>query len=207
MTTKIKNSASVLLLLLLFVSAWSLPVKAQTDKIPTDAELQILLQKTIQSLADALESGDFAAFQSDTATDSVLHGVSPQRLKEIYGNQKDNVEAMRLTVGSKANFSQMPSLTEYTARTRGSSDVRTYSSLNLIGSYDQQSAGSGQMFKFNIQYLGEKGEWKLLIFNELQITTDLSKPMKAAGNLPPFTYRVPDNSVDLLNSVISDSIK
>ncbi len=142
---------------------------ASSGKMPSDAELQVLLQGTIQIYADALESGDFTKFYANTATVSILHRVTPERLKEVYGGQKYNVKAYRWTKDKKAKFFRPPVFTDYTDSIIGSPESKTFhTSLNLVGNYEEWTADSHKIVEFSLQYLAEGKDWKLLTINALK---------------------------------------
>lgn len=147
---------------------------ASSGKMPSDAELQVLLQGTIQTFADALESGDFTKFHANTATVSILHRVTPERLKEVYGGQKYSVKAYRWTKDKKAKFFRPPAFTEYTDSIIGSPESKTFhTSLNLVGNYEEWTADSHKIVEFSLQYLAEGKDWKLLTINAI-------KPLEAS---------------------------
>lgn len=175
---------------------------ASSGKIPSDAELQVLLQSTIQIFADALESGDFTKFHANTATVSILHKATPERLKEVYGGQKYNVEAYRWTKDKKAKFFRPPAFTEYTDSIIGSPESKTFhTSLNLVGNYEEWTADSHKIVEFSLQFLAEGKDWKLLIINELKpLEASFTKQTKPVGNTSPPKYPVPENLADLITS-------
>lgn len=175
---------------------------ASSGKIPSDAELQVLLRSTIQVFADALESGDFTKFHANTATVSILHKATPERLKEVYGGQKYNVEAYRWTNDKKAKFFRPPAFTEYTDSIVGSPESKTFhTSLNLVGNYEEWTADSHKIVEFSIQYLAEGKDWKLLVINALKpLEANFTKQTKPVGNMSPPEYPVPENLADLITS-------
>lgn len=132
---------------------------ASTGKLPTDEEINALLQRTIRDLADAIETEDFTQFKTTVSKGAIAYNVTPERLKAFYGN-KVKLPYLRKIIGAKPVFSRKPFVGEYTL-TKGDKTVEVYPALNLNGVYEDTDFP----VNFEVQYLAEGKEWKVSIFN------------------------------------------
>lgn len=133
---------------------------ASTGKIPSDAELQALLQKTIQDFADAVEAEDFTKFRENAST--YFKMAPAAAYKKYYGYMHNRFEPhLRSTVGKTATFSREPSIGEFKLSEAGGKNPRYFVALNLNGSYED----SIRTVKFEIQYHADGKEWKISVIN------------------------------------------
>ena len=132
---------------------------ASTGKLPTDEQLQAMLQKTIQDLAAAIETEDFTNFKTTVSKGAVAYNVPPERLKMFYGHQM-MLPRLRKIIGTKPTFSRPPAIDKYTL-TRADKTTEVFPAINLSGIYENTDSP----VKFEVQYLAEGKDWKVSIFN------------------------------------------
>lgn len=132
---------------------------ASTGKLPTDEQLQAMLQKTIQDLAAAIETEDFTNFKTTVSKGAVAYNVPPERLKMFYGHQM-MLPRLRKIIGTKPTFSRPPAIDKYTL-TRADKTTEVFPAINLSGVYENTDSP----VKFEVQYLAEGKDWKVSIFN------------------------------------------
>lgn len=132
---------------------------ASTGKVPSDTELQIMLQKSIQDFADAVEAEDFTKFRENGSP--WYKKTSAARYKEYYKYMSMLTKPLRWTKGRTATFSRPPSITEFKMSEAGSKNSQSFIALNLLGSYED----SGKSVKFEIQYNAVEKEWKINVIS------------------------------------------
>lgn len=151
------NFAALLGVGILAVSLASCDVKfsaGNTASMPPDAELQSLVKTTTSDFADAVEKGDFTAFQTTVSSD-LQKEVSAEKFNSSFASfiEKKDVIAPLLKEASKttATFSPAPVL-----RTENGTPV-----IDANGSFP-----SSPPVKFQCSYEHETdGKWKLLKVN------------------------------------------
>lgn len=132
---------------------------ASKGMLPSDEEMNALLQKTIKDLADAIEAEDFTKFKTTVSKGAISYNVPPERLKMFYGHQM-MLPRLRKIVGTKPTFSRKPSIDKYTL-TRADKTKEVFPALNLSGVYENTDSP----VKFEVQYLAEGKDWKVSVFN------------------------------------------
>lgn len=132
---------------------------ASTGKIPTDEQLQAMLQKTIQDLADAIEKENFTDFKATVSKGAIAYNVLPERLKLFYGHQM-MLPRLRKIIGTKPKFSRPPAVATYTLRGADKNSI-VFPAINLNGVYEETDSP----VQFEVQYLAEGKDWKVSILN------------------------------------------
>lgn len=133
---------------------------ASRGRVPSDAGLQALLQKTIQNFADAVESEDFTKFRENAST---YYKMAPAAsYKKYYGYMHNSFEPhLCSTIGKTATFSREPSIGKFKLSEAGGKNPRYFVALNLNGSYED----SVRTVTFEIQYHADGKEWKISVIN------------------------------------------
>lgn len=119
--------------------------------VPPDAELQALVQKSMQDFATAVDTEDFTSFHATTSSDFQKQ-FTPDSLKSAFNIfiQKKSavVPILRSTSAMTPSYSPAPNV--------GKENMRNV--LNVSGSY----ATSPVPTNFELRYLQDGGQWKLI---------------------------------------------
>ena len=122
------------------------PVRS-TGAVPSDPEMQTLVRTTILDFNDAIQSDDFSHFHGTTAK-AFQKEASPERMRDAF---RDFVSAgvdFKEVALLDADFIPEPSVQSSTGG----------KVLSAIGSYPT----TPRRTKFDLKYIQENGEWKLI---------------------------------------------
>ena len=147
-----KITALIAIAVLVFTGlACNFNLGGEKAELPSDAEMQSLVQKTTADFADAVEKGDFAEFLKTTSKD-FQEQFPNDKMKTsfaVFTDKKDEVvPVLREAAKNKPKFSPAPSLREE----NGTSVVDTKGTLETDSS----------PVKFDCSYERESGSWKLI---------------------------------------------
>lgn len=134
--------------------ACSFNLGGEKAELPSDAEMQSLVQKTTADFANAVEKGDFAEFLKTSSEDFQSQFTNDKMKKSfaVFTDKKDAVvPVLREAAKSKPKFSPAPSLREE----NGTSVVDIKGTLET----------SSSPVKFECSYARESGSWKLISVN------------------------------------------
>lgn len=120
---------------------------ASTGKMPSDEQLQELARETVLDFNDAIQSEDFTAFHSKISK-PFQKQASPERFKQVFAEFLNNNIDFKEVNDLQAEFSPAPALGKESG----------YNVLSLNGSY----ATSPRRTKFELKYIPEGKEWKLI---------------------------------------------
>lgn len=120
---------------------------ASTGKVPSDEQLQELVKDTVLDFNDAIQSKDFTSFHSNISK-PFQKQASPDRFKEVFAEFMDNNINFREVNDLEADFSDTPKVGKESG----------YTVLTLNGTY----ATSPRRTKFELKYIPEGKEWKLI---------------------------------------------
>lgn len=120
---------------------------ASTGKMPSEAQLQELARETVLDFNDAIQSEDFTAFHSKISK-PFQKQASPERFKQVFAEFLNNNIDFKEVEDLTAEFSPAPALGKESG----------YNVLSLNGSY----ATSPRRTKFELKYIPEGKEWKLI---------------------------------------------
>jgi len=126
------------------------PSKADGE-IPSDAELQNLVQITLQDFTDAVEAGDFSDFR-ETGSKAFQQQFSTEKLNATFIQfvtlKMAIVPMIRSTAAMSPSYSPLPNI----------SQERRNKTLNVKGVYNT----SPNPMNFTLKYLIEDERWKLI---------------------------------------------
>jgi hypothetical protein len=126
------------------------PKPTASGDVPPDSELQSLVQETIQSFGDAVESEDFTDFRDDSSKvfQKQYTADACKTAFQVFINAKDRViPTIRSSAAMTPSYSPAPNVTSQAG----------YKILNANGSYDTSSP-----MNFELQYVKEGAEWKMV---------------------------------------------
>jgi hypothetical protein len=120
-------------------------------KLPADAELQTMVQKSIQDFTASVESGDFGSFRATTSSDFQKE-FTTEKLNETFAvfiNKKALVApVLRSTATMTPVYSPAPALGK-----QNSVQV-----LDVVGVYETSPVPT----RFDLRYMQDGGQWKLI---------------------------------------------
>lgn len=116
-------------------------------EVPSDAELRLLAGETIRLLDDALQRNNFEDFHASLA-EALQKKYTAAEFRENFGDTVSQKDRYKLKEGEPLVFRSRPALRD---------DNRTF---DLFGSY--QTTIRGRSVPFQLRYLRENGDWKLL---------------------------------------------
>lgn len=120
---------------------------ASTGKLPSDAQLQEMARETVLDFNDAIQSQDFTSFHSKISK-PFQKQASPDRFKQVFAEFLNNNIDFKEVEDLTAEFSPAPALGKESG----------YNVLSMNGSY----ATSPRRTKFELKYIPEGKEWKLI---------------------------------------------
>jgi len=124
--------------------------------VPSDSEINSLVEDTIQDFTDAVERGDFRDFLATTSKD-FQYQFSPAGLNQSFKSFIDKKNAvvpiLRSARGKTPQFSSSPEVV-----TEKGADGKNYKILNVKGTYPTNPSTTN----FDLQYVLEESSWKVL---------------------------------------------
>lgn len=140
-----------IMILVTLCLACNFKLGGEKAELPSDAEMQSLIQKTTADFADAVEKEDFADFLQTTSKD-FQDQFSNETMKKsfaVFIDKKDDViPLLREAAKNKAVFSSAPSL-------------RVENGIDVLDSAGTISTDSDPV-KFECSYERESDSWKLI---------------------------------------------
>lgn len=126
------------------------PVKAGSS-VPSDEDLESLVQTSLQDFADAVENEDFSDFRG-TVSKPFRDQFTADKFKDAFQafiNGKETfVPIIRSTGSMTPSYAPEPNVASQSG----------YKVLNVNGAYSTTPLPT----KFELQYIGEGGQWKLI---------------------------------------------
>lgn len=120
-------------------------------KVPSDVETRMLVQKTLQDFATSVDTADFSIFHATTSSDFQKQ-FTPQALNtafDVFIQKKTAVvPILRSTATMTPVYSPAPNVSKTNMR----------NVLNVNGTY----ATSPVPTNFELQYLQDDGQWKII---------------------------------------------
>lgn len=120
-------------------------------EVPSDTEMRLLVQRTLQDFATSVEAGDFTSFRETTSSD-FQQQFSPQDLNtafEVFIQKRmDVVPILRSTATMTPVYSPAPSVGEEKMR----------NVLSVSGTYSTSPVPTN----FKLRYLQDGGQWKII---------------------------------------------
>ena len=120
---------------------------ASTGKLPTDDQLQAMTKETVLDFNDAVKKEDFSTFWGNISK-PFQKQASPEKFKEVF---KDFIE-------QRVDFSEIKDLKANFSPAPETGSQMGYKTLSMKGTYNT----TPRTTKFDLQYIAEGKEWKLI---------------------------------------------